>query len=90
MRSNASVGRVEQPKSAPSAPLRIEALGKGTVPLDGAWQFHAGDNLGWATPEIDDATGHDGWEQLTADAPLGQRSRHPNYDGPGWYRRRID
>jgi hypothetical protein len=77
------------PKAAPSAPLRIEALGKGAVPLDGAWQFHAGDNLGWAVPEMDDATGHDGWEQLTADAPWGNQS-HPNYDGPGWYRRRID
>ena len=53
------------------------------------WQFHAGDNLGWAKPNIDDATGHDGWEQLTADAPWGTQ-HHPNYDGPGWYRRRID
>jgi hypothetical protein len=76
-------------KSTTSASLRIEALGKGTVPLDGAWQFHTGDNLAWAKPEIDDATGHDGWEQLTADGPWGTQ-RHPNYDGPGWYRRRID
>ena len=75
--------------SPTAAPLRIEALGKGTVPLDGAWQFHAGDNLSWAKPEMDDATGHDGWEQLTADAPWGTQS-HPNYDGPGWYRRHID
>ena len=74
---------------ASSDPVRIEALGKGAVPLDGAWQFHAGDDLQWARPEIDDATGHDGWEQLTADAPWGTQS-HPNYDGAGWYRRRID
>ncbi len=76
-------------KSAPSAPLKIEDLGKGTVPLDGAWQFHTGDNLEWAKPNIDDAAGHDGWEQLIADAPWGTQ-HHPNYDGPGWYRRRID
>ncbi|MGA8089113.1 MAG: SpoIIE family protein phosphatase [Terracidiphilus sp.] len=75
--------------AAPSAPLKIEALGKGAVPLDGAWQFHAGDDLSWAKPETDDATGHDGWEQLKADAPWGTQS-HPNYDGPGWYRRHID
>ncbi len=72
-----------------SAPLKIEALGKGAVPLDGAWQFHTGDDLNWAKPEVDDAGGHNGWEQLTADAPWGAQS-HPNYDGPGWYRRHID
>lgn len=76
-------------KSSPSTSLKIEALGKGTVPLDGAWQFHTGDNLAWARPDIDDATGHNGWEQLTAEGPWGTQS-HPNYDGPGWYRRRID
>jgi Stage II sporulation protein E (SpoIIE) len=76
-------------KSARSSPLKIEALGKGIVPLDGAWQFHTGDDLEWAKTDIDDATGHNGWEQLTADAPWGTQ-HHPNYDGPGWYRRRID
>jgi hypothetical protein len=73
----------------PAVPLKIEALGKGAVPLDGAWQFHTGDDQNWAKPEIDDSTGHDGWEQLTADAPWGTQG-HPNYDGPGWYRRRIN
>jgi hypothetical protein len=75
--------------SAATPLLKIDALGKGAVPLDGAWQFHPGDNLNWAKPETDDTTGHDGWEQLTADAPWGTQS-HPNYDGPGWYRRHID
>src|SRR5579859_1816790 len=77
------------PAAGASTPLKIEALGKGAVPLDGAWQFHAGDNLNWAKPEVDDTTGHGEWEQLTADAPWGTQS-HPNYDGPGWYRRHID
>jgi hypothetical protein len=75
--------------STPSTSLKIEALGKGTVSLDGGWQFHAGDDLAWAKPDTDDATGHNGWEQLTADAPWG-RQHHPNYDGAGWYRRGID
>jgi hypothetical protein len=75
--------------STPPTSLKIEALGKGAVPLDGAWQFHAGDDLSWAKPDIDDATGHNGWEQLTADAPWGTQ-HHQNYDGSGWYRRRID
>ncbi|WP_348263491.1 SpoIIE family protein phosphatase [Telmatobacter sp. DSM 110680] len=76
-------------KSESSAVLKIEALGKGAVPLDGAWQFHTGDNLAWAKPDVDDTAGQDGWEQLTADAPWGTQ-HHPNYDGSGWYRRRIE
>jgi len=27
--------------------------------LDGPWQFHLGDNPAWASPTIDDTTGHD-------------------------------
>jgi hypothetical protein len=42
-------------------------LGRGTAPLDGLWQFHLGDNAQWADPAIPDATGQNGWEQLTAD-----------------------
>jgi len=69
--------------------MRIEALGKGAVPLGGQWQFHLGDNPSWALPGIDDATGHDGWEQLKADSPWGAQT-HPNTEGYGWYRRHID
>jgi hypothetical protein len=53
----------------PPTVLTIEGLGKGVAPLDGPWQFHLGDDPTWATPAIDDATGHNGWEQLTAAAP---------------------
>jgi hypothetical protein len=74
----------------PSSPiLKIEDLGKGAVPLDGPWQFHLGDNPAWAKPDINDATGHDGWEQLNADSTWGSQN-HPNTDGFAWYRRRID
>ena len=76
-----------QGSAAPS--LKIEGLGKGAVPLDGAWQFHLGDNPAWAQPNVDDSTGHDGWEQLNANAPWGAQA-HPNTEGYGWYRRHID
>ena len=69
--------------------LSVEALGKGTVPLNGPWQFHLGDNPQWALPAIDDVTGHDGWEQLKVDSPWGAQT-HPNTIGFGWYRRHID
>src|SRR3984885_2646674 len=74
---------------APAAPLTIEGLGKGVAPLDGPWQFHLGDNPAWAAPGVDDATGHNGWEQLTADAPWGTQG-HASYAGYGWYRRQIN
>ena len=78
--------------SAPGAPpavLTIEGLGKGVAPLDGPWQFHLGDDPTWARPGIDDATGHNGWEQLTADAPWGTQG-HPGYTGYAWYRRQLN
>ena len=81
---------VVQPSATgtPPAVLTIEGLGKGVAPLDGPWQFHLGDDPMWATPGIDDATGHNGWEQLTADAPWGTQG-HPGYTGYGWYRRQL-
>jgi serine phosphatase RsbU (regulator of sigma subunit) len=73
----------------PPAVLTIDGLGKGVAPLDGPWQFHLGDDPNWATPGIDDATGHNGWEQLTADAPWGTQG-HPGYTGYAWYRRQLN
>ncbi len=72
-----------------AAPHRIEGLGKGAVPLDGAWQFHLGDNLSWAAPDLDDTAGQNGWEEITADQPWGAQT-HPNYTGFAWYRKRIE
>jgi hypothetical protein len=77
------------PTAAPPVALTIEGLGKGVAPLDGPWQFHLGDNPAWATPGIDDATGLDGWEQLTAAAPWGTQG-HPSYTGYAWYRRQLN
>jgi hypothetical protein len=84
-------GAVLPPSAAagPSAALTIEGLGKGVAPLDGRWQFHLGDNPAWAAPSVDDATGHNGWEQLSADAPWGTQG-HASYTGYAWYRRQIN
>lgn len=68
--------------------LSVEALGKGAVALDGPWQFHLGDNMRWADAATDDATGQNGWEELTADKPWGAQG-HPSQTGYGWYRKHL-
>ncbi len=69
-----------------SAPvISIQELGKGIVSLDGPWQFHLGDNRAWALPQAADATGHDGWQQISADSPWGDQG-HRSYTGYAWYR----
>ena len=68
--------------------LSAEVIGKGTVPLNGPWQFHLGDNLAWADPAANDATWQNGWEQLTADKPWGAQG-HPSQIGFGWYRKHL-
>ncbi len=68
--------------------LQIDGLGRGSIPLDGQWQFHLGDNPAWASPDFDDSTGQQGWEQITADAPWGAQT-HPNTFGFAWYRRHL-
>ncbi|HTV05231.1 MAG TPA: SpoIIE family protein phosphatase [Acidobacteriaceae bacterium] len=72
------------PAPALGQALTVQNPGTGTVPLDGKWQFHLGDNLAWAEPSYDDS----GWEQMTADAPWGAQT-HPSYAGYAWYRRHI-
>jgi diguanylate cyclase (GGDEF)-like protein len=68
-------------KSDAVAPLVIEGLGKGTVPLNGPWQFHPGDDLAWASPAFDSS----GWEQLSAARPWGSQG-HGQLTGFAWYR----
>jgi Stage II sporulation protein E (SpoIIE) len=67
------------------APLNIEGLGKGTVALDGDWQFHLGDNPDWASPTLDDS----GWERIGVDKPWGDQT-HFGYTGYAWYRRHLN
>jgi hypothetical protein len=64
--------------------LTVQNPGTGSVPLDGKWQFHLGDNLAWANPALDDSN----WEQLSADTTWGAQT-HPSYTGFAWYRRHI-
>jgi Stage II sporulation protein E (SpoIIE) len=66
-------------------PLKVNNPGTGSVPLQGNWQFHLGDDEAWADPALDDS----GWEQIHVDAPWGSQS-HPSYTGFAWYRRRIE
>jgi hypothetical protein len=39
-------------------PLKVDNPGRGSVPLQGNWQFHLGDDKSWADPALDDS----GWE----------------------------
>jgi hypothetical protein len=75
--------RAAEPATAPV--LKIQDLGKGAVVLHGPWQFHLGDDPSYAAPDLDVATGHNGWEQISADAPWGAQG-HWGYAGYGWYR----
>ena len=86
--AQSSAGNSGTAKSASTGDLTIEALGKGTAALDGAWQFHLGDDASFAAAGIDDATGHNGWEQITADAPWGTQG-HRSYVGYAWYRKHL-
>jgi serine phosphatase RsbU (regulator of sigma subunit) len=77
---------IARPTAAASpVPLNIEGLGKATVPLDGDWQFHLGDNPSWASPTLDDS----GWERIGVDKPWGDQA-HFGYTGYAWYRRHVN
>ncbi|HTV82269.1 MAG TPA: PP2C family protein-serine/threonine phosphatase [Acidobacteriaceae bacterium] len=75
-----------QDRSAPL--LTIHDLGRGAVALDGPWQFHPGDSPSWALPQTDDATGQNGWTQITTDKPWG-RQGFRSLSGYAWYRKHI-
>lgn len=64
--------------------LTVQNPGTGSVPLDGKWQFHLGNDLAWANPALDDSA----WEQINADTTWGAQT-HPSYVGFAWYRRHI-
>ena len=75
--------------SAPSygqqlPPLIMQGLGFATVPLDGAWQFHPGDDSAWASPKLDDST----WEPIQVGRAW-EGQGHPGYTGFAWYRRHL-
>jgi Stage II sporulation protein E (SpoIIE) len=72
-----------------SAPILASPdIGREILTLDGPWQFHLGDDPAWAQSSIDDSTGHNGWEQITANSSWGAQG-HPTYTGYAWYRRHL-
>jgi hypothetical protein len=71
--------------ATPPGPLNVAGLGKGTVALDGDWQFHLGDDPAWASPNVDDSN----WERIGVDRPWGQQT-HFGYTGYAWYRRHVN
>lgn len=85
----ATFGTKAQPAARHSgdaiAPIRIEGIGRGTVPLSGPWQFHVGDDMRWADPTFDSSS----WEQLSAEKPWGKQG-HANLTGFAWYRCRLE
>ena len=64
----------QAPAASPHPPaFEIHDPGVGSVAITGPWQFHLGDDMTWAEPDLDDATGHNGWGQ----AALGQATDSP-------------
>ena len=82
--SSASVLHAQARAASSEDPIIANGLGKGTISLDGPWQFHVGDDMAWTNPRFDDSA----WEQLTADKPWGEQ-KHFAYAGFAWYRLRI-
>lgn len=64
--------------------LVIQELGKGTVRLDGSWQFNLGDNPKWASASFDDSH----WKSIEASTSWGSQG-YPGYTGFAWYRRHV-
>jgi hypothetical protein len=64
--------------------LDVEDIGRGTLPINGEWQFHLGDDTRWASPGYDDSQ----WEHITANTSWGAQT-HPSYTGFAWYRRHL-
>ncbi|HET6169633.1 MAG TPA: beta galactosidase jelly roll domain-containing protein, partial [Terracidiphilus sp.] len=65
-------------------PFVVDGLGRAIVPINGAWQFHTGDDLAWASPTFDDSS----WKAIETGRPWeGQGYR--DHTGFAWYRRRV-
>jgi hypothetical protein len=65
-------------------PMVLRDLGRATIPLDGNWQFHEGDDLAWASADYDDSA----WQPIQVGRSW-EGQGHRNYTGFAWYRRRL-
>lgn len=86
--------------SAEPAPTARIALGHSTVPLNGPWRFHVGDDHRWSSPDFDDSLwetvdltpapgAHDGDVGLPGYVPGWSLRGHARYTGYAWYRMKI-
>lgn len=68
----------------PGDVLIVRGLGRATVPLDGPWAFHPGDNSAWASPAFDDSM----WARIETGRDW-ETQGFRNHTGFAWYRRHI-
>ena len=91
----ASGGALAQP--SPNAHI---TLGHSTVPLNGPWRFHVGDDARWASPDFDDSAweavdltpapgAHDGDVGLPGYVTGWSQRGHAGYTGYAWYRMKV-
>ncbi len=64
--------------AAPS-PFPIDTIAQATLPMNGPWQFHPGDNPSWASPDFDDS----GWAQIETGRTW-EKQGFRNYTGYAW------
>ena len=85
---------------ADSTPGTTVVLGHSTVPLNGPWRFHIGDDDRWSSPDFDDggwetvdltpaAGAHDGDVGLPGYVTGWSQRGHAHYTGYAWYRMKI-
>ncbi len=65
-------------------PLILRGLGRTSLPIDGTWQFHVGDDLAWASPAYDDSA----WQPIETGRTWEEQG-HPGLTGFAWYRKRL-
>lgn len=82
------------------APGASVVPGHSTVPLNGPWRFHVGDDDRWSSPDFDDAEwetvdltpapgAHDGDVGLPGYVTGWSQRGHAHYTGYAWYRTKI-
>lgn len=78
----------------------LAAVANWSLPLDGPWKFHTGDDLRWAAAAFDDrgwstqnlaapASANDGDQGITHFAPGWEAQGYNGYTGFAWYRIRV-
>ncbi|WP_266170454.1 glycoside hydrolase family 2 [Dyella subtropica] len=86
--------------SAEPAQIARITLGHSTVPLNGPWRFHVGDDSRWSSSDFDDSSwetvdltpapgAHDGDVGLPGYVSGWSRRDHAGYTGYAWYRIKV-